>query len=59
MIVAFKFSVACTWCVLIKEDKDNSLQFAKVFLQILKVTNSPKFSPPPFCTIRYYIPGNP
>ena len=25
------FSVACEWHVLIKEDKDNSLQFAKVF----------------------------
>ena len=27
----FKFSVACKWCVLFKEDKDDSLQFAKVF----------------------------
>ena len=32
MNVAFKFSMACEWCALIKEDKDNSLQFAKVFL---------------------------
>ena len=27
----FKFSVACEWRVLIEEDKDNLLQFAKVF----------------------------
>ena len=27
----FKFSVACDWHVLFKEDKDDSLQFAKVF----------------------------
>ena len=26
----FKFSVACKWHVLIEEDKDDSLQFAKV-----------------------------
>jgi len=39
MIVVFIFSVACEWRVLIKQDKDNSLQFAKVFPhQILKVT---------------------
>ena len=28
---SFKFSVVCEWCVLFKEDKDDSLQFAKVF----------------------------
>ena len=28
----FKFSVACEWCVLIEEDKGNSLEFAKIFL---------------------------
>ena len=27
----FKFSVACKWCVSFKKDKDDSLQFAKVF----------------------------
>ena len=38
------------WHALIEEDKDNQLQFAKVF-QILKVTNSPKFFP---ATILHY-----
>ena len=27
----FNLSMACEWCVLIEEDKDNLLQFAKVF----------------------------
>ena len=27
----FKFSMACEWCVLFEEHKDDSLQFAKVF----------------------------
>ena len=27
----FKFSMACEWRVLFKEDKDHSLKFAKVF----------------------------
>ena len=36
--------MACEWHVLIEENKDNSLQFAKVFShQILKVTNLPSF----------------
>ena len=39
----FNFSVVCEWRVLIEEDKDNSLQFTK--FQILKATDSPKFSP--------------
>ena len=40
MIVVFKFSVACKWCVLIKEDKDNLLQFAKVFPNKLPIRQS-------------------
>ena len=49
----FKFSMVCKWCVLSKEDKDDSLQFDKVFpCQILKVTNSPKFSP---ATVLHYM----
>ena len=40
MIVVLNFM----WHVLIKEDKDNSLQFAKVFLtKFLKAANVPKF----------------
>ena len=36
--------MACEWCILIEEDKNNLLQFAKVFSTKLLVTNSPKFS---------------
>ena len=54
----FKFSVACEWCVLFKEDKDDSLQFAKVFpTKFLKLLICQSFPPPLFCTIRY-IPGH-
>ena len=48
----FKFSVACKWCVLIKEDKDNSLQSQQSLShQIPKVTNLAKFPP---ATILHY-----
>ena len=41
--------MAFEWHVLIEEDKDDSLQFAKVFpIKSLKVASLPKFSPPPF-----------
>ena len=49
----FKFSVACEWSVLIK-DKDNLLQFAKVFpQQILKLLIHQSFTPLLFCAIQY------
>ena len=38
-----KFSIVCEWCILTEEDRDNSLEFAKIFP--FKVTDSPKFSP--------------
>ena len=42
--MVYKFSLVCKWCVVIKEDKDNSFQFAKNFqLQILKVTVFPLY----------------
>ena len=48
----FKFSVACEWCVLFKEDKDDSLQFTKVFpAKFLKLPIHQSFTPPPFCAI--------
>ena len=50
----FKFSVVCEWRVLFKEDKDDSLQFAKVFpTKFLKLPIRQSFPLPPFCTIRY------
>ena len=50
----FKFSVVCEWCVLFKEDKDDSLQFAKVFpAKFLKLPIRQSFPPPPFCAIQY------
>ena len=49
----FNFSVACEWRVLIEEDKDNTLQFAKVFpTKFLKLSIRQSFSPPQFCAIR-------
>ena len=52
----FKFSVACKWHVLIEEDKDNSLQFSKVFpTKFLKLPIHQSFPPPPFCTIQYIL----
>ena len=48
-IVVFKFSMVCKWHVLIKEDKDDLLQFAKVFPT--KFLNSPKFLP---ATVLHY-----
>ena len=51
----FNFSVVCEWRVLIEEDKDNSLQFAKVFpIKFLKLLICQSFPLPLFCTIRYY-----
>ena len=51
-----KFSVACEWSVLIEEDKDDSLQFAKVFsAKFLKLPIRQSFSPPLFCTIRVLV----
>ena len=48
-----KFSVL-QWRVLIEEDKDDTLQFAKVFpAKFLKLPIRQSFSPPPFCTIWY------
>ena len=37
--------MVCQWCVLIEEDKDNLLQFAKVFPAKFLVTNLPKIYP--------------
>ena len=52
----FKFSVACKWCVLIEQDKDDLLQFAKVFpAKFLKLPIHQSFSPSPFCAIWYKI----
>ena len=48
----FKFSMACKWRVLIEEDKDNLLQFAKVFpAKFLKLAVHQSFIPPPFCAL--------
>ena len=47
----FKFSMACEWCVLIKQDKDTFHQ--SLPHQILKVTNSPKFYPT--TVLRYMV----
>ena len=53
-ICGFKFSVKSEWHVLIKEDKDNLLQFAKDFpSKFLKLLIHQSFSLPPFCTIWY------
>ena len=42
------------WRVLIEEDKDNSLQFTKVFpAKFLKLPIHQSFPLPPFCAIRY------
>ena len=50
----FKFSVAGEWCFLFKENKDDSLLFAKVFpAKFLKLPIRQSFSPPPFYTIGY------
>ena len=46
------------WCasdVLVEEEKDNYCNSPSVPHQILKTTNSPKFSSLPFCAILYYI----
>ena len=53
----FKFNMACKWCVLFKEDKDDSLQFAKIFPTKFLVTNLPKFFPATILryTVRYQI----
>ena len=49
----FKFSMVCKWHVLIEEDKDDSLQFAKVFpTEFLKLSICQNFPQLPFCTIR-------
>ena len=40
------------WHVLIEEDKDNLLQFAKVF-KLLKLPIYQNFPPTPFCAIQY------
>ena len=50
----FKFSVVCQWHVLIK-DKDNLLQFAKVFpTKFLKLPIRQSFTPALFYAIRYF-----
>ena len=51
--VVFQFSMECKWHVVIEEDKDNSLQFAKVFpTKLLKLPICQSFPPPPFCAIQ-------
>ena len=50
----FKFSVVCQWHVLIEEDKNNLLQFAKVLpTKFLKLPIRQSFTPLPFCAIQY------
>ena len=50
---SFNFSVAHKWHVLIQEDKDNSLQFANVFLaKFLKLPIRQRF---PHATILCYM----
>ena len=48
----FEFSMVCEWCALIKEDKDNSLQFTKIFpTKFLKLPIRQSFP----CTILCYM----
>ena len=50
----FKFSMVSEWHVIIEEDKNNLLQFAKVFpTKFLKLPIRQSFTLPPFCTIIY------
>ena len=50
----FKFSMVCKRHILIEEDKDKSLQFAKVFpAKFLKLPIHQSFPLSPFCTIQY------
>ena len=50
-----KFSMACEWHILIEEDKDNLLQFAKVFpTKFLNLPIHQSFILAPFCTVQYY-----
>ena len=52
----FKFSVACQWYVLFKDEKDNLLQFAKVFsAKFLKSPIRQSLTPPPFYATRYTV----
>ena len=53
MIVALNSA----WQVLIEDDNDDSLQFAKVFpAKFLKLPIRQSFPPPLFCTIKYITP---